>query len=82
MSHCATILSDMGVLEQVGIAAGVVAAVGLTVTMIGVCVAVTRCSQFFCSFSSDVIHGCMGTDITGLKVQVLILSTSSQYPVL
>ena len=44
MSHCATVLSDMGVLAQVGTAAGVVAAVGLTVTMIGVCVAVTRCS--------------------------------------
>ena len=82
MSHCATVLSDMGVLAQVGTAAGVVAAVGLTVTMIGVCVAVTCCCKIFCSFSPDVIHGCMGTDITGLKVWVLILSTSSQYLVL
>ena len=47
MSHCATVLSDMGVLAQVGTAAGVVAAVGLTVTMIGVCVAVTCCLQIF-----------------------------------
>jgi len=43
VSHCATVLSDMGVLAQVGTAVGVVAAVGLTVTMIGVCVAVTHC---------------------------------------
>jgi hypothetical protein len=42
--HCATVLSDIGVLAQVGTTVGVVVAVGLTVTMIGVCVAVTRCS--------------------------------------
>ena len=44
MLHYVTVLSDIGVLAQVGTAVGVVAAVGLTVTMIGVCVAVTRCS--------------------------------------
>ena len=44
MSHCVTVLSDIGVLAQVGTAISVVVAVGLTVTMIGVCVAVTRCS--------------------------------------
>ena len=47
MLHYATVLSDIGVLAQVGTAVGVVAAVGLTVTMIGVCVAVTCCLQIF-----------------------------------
>ena len=47
MLHYVTVLSDIGVLAQVGTAVGVVAAVGLTVTMIGVCVAVTHCLRIF-----------------------------------
>ena len=59
-SHCATVLSDAGVLAQVGTALGVVA-VGFAMT--GVCVAVPRCSRiFFAAFrqmSSMVVRGLM-----------------------
>jgi hypothetical protein len=59
-SHCATVLSDAGVLAQVGMVLGV-AAVGFAMT--GVCVAVPRCSRiFFAAFrqmSSMVVRGLM-----------------------
>ena len=59
-SHCATVLSDAGVLAQMGTALGVVA-VGFAMT--GVCVAVPRCSRiFFAAFrqmSSMVVQGLM-----------------------
>ena len=59
-SHCATVLSDVGVLAHVGTALGVVA-VGFAMT--GVCVAVPRCLRsFFAAFRqmlSMVVRGLM-----------------------
>ena len=43
-SHCTTVLSDAGVLAQVGTALGVVA---IGFAMMGVCVAVPRCLRLF-----------------------------------
>jgi hypothetical protein len=59
-SHCATVLSDVGVLAQVGTALGVVA-IGFAMT--GVFVAVPQCSQIsfaaFRQMSSMIVQGLM-----------------------